>query len=144
MIALLRLGRREAWRHKARSTLVLLLILVPVGLSAAVLMLVPAVTADPAFALTQELGTAQARVTTTGGAVPPAEAPWDDPAVRGDGRAFEASSFTLWLPVGDDDLVTGIGAEQGPAADAAVGPERLLSAGRLPDAPGEVALDGAS
>ncbi len=142
MRALLRLGRREAWQHKARSTLVLLLILIPVGLSSAALVLVPAMSDE--LRMSSEIGAAQARVMTIGGASAPVELPWDDPAA-GDGvRVLDAATFTAWVPVGDDGLVTGIGTEQVDAVDPMIAPKYSALTGRLPEAAGEVSLDRAS
>ena len=142
MITLLRLGRREAWRHKARSTLVLLLILIPVALSSAALVLVPAMSDE--LRMSSEVGAAQARVMTIGGASTPVDLPWADPSAGDDVRVLDAATFTAWVPVGDDGLVTGIGSEQVDAVDPMIAPKYSALAGRLPEASGEVSLDRSS
>lgn len=144
MITLLRLGAREAWRHKLRSLLVLVLILVPVAASSAALILVPLFTNEPDRIATQQMGAAQ--VYLTSGAAEPV---WlSDPVwVKGgqprDLVSVEGSAFTAWLPagtVGDPTLVTPLDVAQIDSNDPLVSSKYPVSQGRRPSLPGEVAL----
>lgn len=137
MRALLRLGWREAWRHKLRSALVVTLILVPVGLSTVGLILLPDTWDGNERNATQLMGDAQALVASTDPS--PAwlpEAPW---TTSTDGRVVDGATFTGWTPSGDG-LVEPLEVEQVDATEPIVVTKFPTAAGRLPERPGEAAL----
>ena len=140
MIALLRLGRREAWRHKARSLLVVVLILIPVALSAGVLVIVPAWSGNPEAHTDAYFGEAQALVTDRFGSASGLDTQWGNPARRGPGRVIEGATFKAWVPTGPDGVVDSIDTEQVDATDPIVAPKYAIAAGRAPERAGEVAL----
>ena len=144
MRALLRLGWREAWRHKLRSTMVLVLILVPVGMSAAALTLAPSFWSGADRYATQHLGEAQAVATSTDPSLAWVDtAPWNQPGAAADAAVgptvVEAARFTGWVPAGDD-LVDGLAVEQVAATDPLVVTRFPTVDGRLPERAGEAAV----
>ncbi len=147
MIALLRLGRREAWAHRLRSSLVVALIAVPVGLAAAVLVLMPELSQggndDWRVA---ELGAADVKVTSN--APVPAwtpDTPLGDSATSlraGADEVLDAATFTGWVPR-DGDLVEAITVEQVDSTSPMMAERLVVAEGRAPSDAGEVAIRGA-
>jgi putative ABC transport system permease protein len=144
MIALMRLGRREAWSHRLRSTLVVALIAVPVGLAAAVLVLMPELSRGGNDDWTLgELGAADVKVTSD---APVPEWTPDTPLVgagtslrEGADVVLDAATFTGWVPR-DGDLISALTVEQVDAAAPLMAERLAVEDGRAPTAPGEVAI----
>ena len=141
MRALLRLGRREAWQHKARSTLVVVLILIPVALSAGVLVIVPAWSGNPDAHATARFGAAQVLATDPLGSSGWRESPpWGARGRPAAGRPVEAATLTAWVPAGRDGIVASIDAEQVDATDPMLAAKFPITDGRAPERAGEAAL----
>jgi putative ABC transport system permease protein len=146
VIALLRLGRREAAQHRLRSSLVVALIAVPVGLGASLMVLMPQLSLGGADWTVGELGDADVKVTSD---APEPEWTPDTPisALGGPLRAqsdvvLDAATFTGWVPRGGD-LVEAITVEQVDAGSPLMRERLTVAEGRAPAAPGEVAIRAA-
>ncbi|MFN7151386.1 MAG: hypothetical protein ACK4V6_18140, partial [Microthrixaceae bacterium] len=147
MIALLRLGRREAWSHRLRSSLVVALIAVPVGLATAVLVLMPELNrgGNDSWVL-GELGAADVKVASN---APVPEWTPDTP-LGGTGTSLresaavvlDAATLTGWVPQGGD-LVAALTIDQVDASSPLMAERLAVDDGRAPTAPGEVAMSAA-
>ena len=142
----LRIARRELWRRKGRTILVVLLVAVPVAAVLAGTIVARTVRPPTEAALHNALGGADARWDSGGALVPdeggrPAAgarlgAGVEDQVPGSSSALLRSAGGSVATPAGDRNITVVAGPVAGPLAS----PRYEVLEGRLPTAPGEVAL----